>query len=656
MGFGYRLEDRKFDQQNVFGGLNTPTTSLKSIYLYLGVSVNAGDGANNDTKKGVWGDMSTILHGQTNLETFTMSTFDFPKLTLDGNFFKDCPKLRYSSISGNDDHGRGSSVHLYKSPLNYDAFGVDGSTSARQGNLFPSQTGSDPRLTNLIFSSFKSQSGYLINETTNPPLDLIKFATLDPNPTAGANTDVNVKFSNCHLHGRFPNMSGSDKLHTVDIYSLGFNDTNMELDTNFSITSGQKYMVAQNFNRFAKFSDSVQGYNPSGYTTNNRANALCFQELEDMGWDVSEVNSDHLSWGDSTSRGTLVAGGSTGKPKRGDWFEYQDPDINTCIEDYQYVIVDPSGSTKAQWEALGWVANQTGTSEFGHGTTGANPAKGDTFVASNNANRIHADEFIAGGKYLFIRSGESGSVADLQNHDSSITNTDDTDWKQEFNPTSDSTMSKYKGVVVMKRPAGEVSGNTDPAVDYGTGKVVRDRCKKQLIPRGLTGFITDTNNEIKDMEDLRAVLVRRTHMEGDFPVFSQSTSNFYQFNVTDNKFGGPLPDASGVNAIERYRVNNNLFDDYTSGSLATATDCKLFYMNDNKLNDYHLGPIINDLYLNSNARSSNSNINVRLQNQTPDSGNRLNASWLQQPGNEAINDKYSVLLQRGWSITVDSLP
>jgi hypothetical protein len=79
-------------------------------------------------------------------------------------------------------------------------------------------------------------------------------------------------------------------------------------------------------------------------------------------------------------------------------------------------------------------------------------------------------------------------------------------------------------------------------------------------------------------------------------------------------------------------------------------------MNDNKLNDYHLGPIINDLYLNSNARSSNSNITVRLYNQTPDSGNRLNLSWLQQAGNSAINDKYTVLVQRGWSFQLDQLP
>lgn len=655
IGFGYRVEDRELSQQNVFGGLNT-TTKLETMNISMSSSNNANASANGrstDLDKTMWGDATTLLHGQTELQTLEYGPAAYARLNLDGNFLKDCSKLRRFDFYDVQRTGSSRSVYLYREVLNYDQFAVDGSTSARQGNILPDQTGSDPRLCVVEFNG-SAGSGYLINETVQPPINALKFETWNPNPTGTQSTDCVIIVSGCHLHGRFPNLSGCEKMQKVTISSL-----RCLVDPNQSITPGKNYQVAENMDIAVPRSDFVQGWRPAGFISSKRNHSMSFQEYEDMGWSGSDVNSDFVSWGDNTSRGTLVAGGSTGKPKQEDWFEYQDPDINTCIHGQEYVIVDPSGSTKAQWEAMGWVANyipSAGASEWGHYVTGNNPAKGDTFKASGDANRIFLTGCVAGGNYLFIRSGTSSNLSTIQGMDSTISGVDDTDWKQEFNPTS--TTSSYtadnNGTVVMKRTG--VAGNTDPAVDYGTGKVVRDRCVQPVRSQGLSEFITDTNNEIKDMEKLRNVTVRITNMEGDFPVFSQSSDEFVTLQVTDNKFSGPLPDINGVNSCESYKVNDNLFDGYTSGSLSTAVYCKQFYMNDNKLNDYHLGPIINDLYLNSNARSSNSNITVRLYNQTPDSGNRLNLSWLQQAGNSAINDKYTVLVQRGWSFQLDQLP
>lgn len=656
IGFGYRVEDRELSQQNLFGGLNTPT-KLEDMTLYLSVSNSQGmrnNGTSTDTDKAVWGDMSTLLHGQTELQRFDFGPVAWIKCTLDGNFLKDCTKLKTFLWQDFPATGLSRSVNLYRDPLNYDQLAVDGSTSARQGNLLPDQTASDPRLCTVNLSTFKEGSGYLINETVNPPINALKFETWNPNPTGTASTDCSITISGGHWHGRFPNLSGCEKMDNVTIYNL-----RSALDPNMALTPGKNYQVAENMNIAVQRTDFVQGYRPAGWLASKRNHSMSYQEYEDMGWSGSDVNSDFVGWGDSTSRGTLVAGGSTGKPKEGDWFEYQDPDINTCIYGQEYVIVDPSGSTKAQWEAMGWVANyipSLGASEWGHYVTGNEPAKGDTFKASDNANRIDLRECVAGGNYLFIRSGVPSNLTYIQAMDSTISGVDDTDWKQEFNPTSTTTTyaATSGGTIVMKRSG--VSGNTDPAVDYGTGKVVRDRCREIVIAQGLSEFITDTNNEIKDMERLRKVQVQNTYMEGDFPKFSQSSSDFTTLQVTTNKFTGSLPDISGINSCEYYKVNNNQFDGYTSGSLSTAVYCKQFYMNDNKLNDYHLGPIINDLYLNSNARSSNSNITVRLYNQTPDSGNRLNLSWLQQAANSAINDKYTILVQRGWTFQLDQLP
>lgn len=584
------------------------------------------------------------------------------KFRIDDNTFSGSERIAYVHLGDNsrtlNNHG---DLRLCTSGFSLDFFANDQTTN-RTGALL----GSAGDLNTFEVRNL-STPAILYNESVNPPKDVVKFKDW-----RGGEGGSAFRCFNAHIIGKIPPIN-SPKAYFIQYQYLGNESHNWNSISPFQAVPGEPHQIClspsdhyETAYYLGELDPAIHQYKKvnSGTDPNPTAkgwgvrgasgNSISSQEWVDMGWTNSNQDSTYVSWGASS-------GTRNGFPKAGDWFNFQYPSVNECIEGVEFVITDLGTTTKSEWIDLGWVANDP---DF---DTTNDPKVGDMFIASNNANRINLASVVGGETYHVMKGGTAQGMNDMVAM-SSLTSTYYAQWGGESSPNVFTTNAGYNGSESQRGYGSylmKVSGVTSSYRDFGTGKVARNRVMFALKYRGASGFVTDSQGRLTNMNSLGYLYVTDTFMDGNFPIISQDVNpnsgkrSLFRFHIFNNKFTGPVPDLRGINNAQEYRMENNRFDSYTTGSFATLTNSVTkIQIQNNRLNAAAGRAIIDDLYTAWIASGKSITLStLNLTGQSPISGSPINKQDLGTVGTNSSRDRLDALeTEGGWSVSIQATP
>lgn len=583
------------------------------------------------------------------------------KFRIDDNTFSGTDKVGILKLGDNSRPANNyGDVRLCTAGYTLDFFAIDQTTN-RTGTFLGPRTKMDEFTVKEL-----STPGRLYNDDVSPPVDAVGIKQM--NGGAGGRA---FNLINANIFGKVPPIN-SPRAYYISYTFLG----NVNHDGNsiapFQAVPGEPNRIYFTPNDARSTSEYLgeldpavhQYYKGQGTDVNPTAKghgirgvtgySISQQEWVDMGWTNSNQDSTYVSWGDSS-------GTRTGNPKGGDWFNFRHPSVNECIEGAEFVITELGTTSKSEWIDLGWVANDP---DF---DTTNDPKVGDIFIASNNANRINLASVVGGETYHVMKGGNASGMNDMVGM-GGISSLLYAQWGGESSPNvfatstgiNGSESQRGYGTYLMK-----VSGVTSSYRDFGTGKVARNRVKQAMRYRGPSGFVTDSQGRLTNMNSLAYFNCYNTFMDGDFPIISQDINtntgrrSLFRFHLYNNKFTGPVPDLRGINTAQEYKMYNNRFDSYTTGSFSTLTaTTKKIELQNNRLSAAAGRAIIDDLYTAWTASGKSITLStLNLTGQQPVSGAGINKQDLGTVGTNSSRDRLDTLENEGgWSISIQTTP
>ncbi len=562
------------------------------------------------TSRRIFGNVSAVFRNKPDMSTVIFGQNKGLQFSLNDNTFSGSPRISklelYESTYSNLDD------YLALSPygIEHDLFGLEGASgSDKTGQIL--QTVKN-RINTFYFSSHRYTATKFIHADRSLGVEDMNGTSWRP---------VYITYS--QIFGTFPNIGGIASGRQATISNMRTMTVPM-----FAMKPGEAYKFsAMDFSttqRNSIFAESGGG---------SFEYDLCKEEMIDMGWKqgsfvgVGNKDNDIVPWGSNTLHGS--------HPSSNDWFIYQPLTANSLIAGITYVILDPDGTSEAQWQALG----VSGT-----------PAKGTKFTATTSANRINMADIQSGVEYKIIQTGNSTSAW------STVKSGGSTAVDTVFTANSN-------GVEAERTHGGYVQKVS--TTNYGTGTVARYSMKSVATPGTSWELQTGTGGEIVGLSGLQYLFMYNNNFYGDFPKLRQGGSGKtlqYLF-VYGNRFTGPLPDLSGITGITNIYAYDNKFDSHTPGTLSDATLISYASFRNNALRAEDTLSIINDLWENrSKSKSTGVYFQFTGQDAGIDSqGQPIKRMCLQalkdDPGAEADLSPYnkwrSLTTDHGWTISLD---
>lgn len=559
----------------------------------------------------IFGDVSAVYRNKPSLVTASFGQNLGLKFALNNNTFTGTEKIRnlrlYETTYANLDQ------YLELSPygIEHDLFGLEGAPgSDKTGEIFQSLKS---RLNQFYFISHKYTPTKLIHADRSLGLEEVNTSSTDWQA---------LSLTGSQIFGTFPNIKGFNG-RRVYIYNLRTMTVPM-----FSMKPGEAYRFS-NMDFSTTQSNSIFAQSTGG----NAEYDLCKEEMIDMGWKqgsfvgVGNKDNDIVPWGSNTLHGS--------HPSSNDWFIYQPLTANSLIAGITYVILDPDGTSEAQWQALG----VSGT-----------PAKGTKFTATTSANRINMADIQSGVQYKIIQTGDNTSAW------STVKSGGSTAVDTVFTANSN-------GVEAERTHGGYVQKVS--TTNYGTGTVARYSMRDVARPGTSWDLQTGTGGEIVGLSGTQQLYMVNNNFYGDFPKIRQGGSGktLQHLFIYGNRFTGSLPDLSGISGVTNIYGKDNNFDDHTPGTFSDATRLSYVDYKNNALRAEDTLSIINDLWENyTKAKRDGAKFYFTGQDAGYDSqGQRIKRMCLQalkdDPGSDAdlspLNKWETLTIDHGWTIRLD---
>lgn len=569
---------------------------------------------NGNSGSPVYGDVSTAWANKPELtEMYYWKNYG-TTMRVSDNFFAGSPKCTQFRIAQNSSvaYSVANTLNHGNFPLDHDVLGVSGAAGGdRTGQLL------DPvksRMSTFYLYDIRYGAAVKLNDTSYGGGDLRDIGISD------CNRMYYFAIISSHVFGKFPNVTGLASMRYLYFYN------NKYTVSHLSMREGEAYaMINATFND----TDSQSRYTNESTSYFYLTNA----EMEDMGWKpgtapagTGRSNSEIVPWGSTTVHGST--------PHPNDYFVYTPLTANSVVETQRYVILDPTGTTQAQWETLGL-------------PSGTTAAKGVVFTGSSSANRVNLKSAQNGVNYKIIRRGST--LSHLTTIGASSTNLGTT---FTANNNASSGMESSGGYLEKTSPT-----------NFGTGKVVRYNVKSSAFGATVYEIETETGNEINGINNCQYFRMYNNNLYGNFPtikqnlIAGQTVKKLEELKIESNRFFGPTPDLTYIEDTLKLLAQNNDFDSHTPNTLDTATRLTTIDLRNNKLPAAAALTIINDLYQNyqDNPRTG---VVVKLEGQAPGAGvNRCSLAALEQDPNAQSEgsplSKYNVL-KDVWTITIDT--
>lgn len=559
------------------------------------------------------GDLSLAFANKPKLDSMNYRNNYGTTMRVSDNFYSGSPNCRYFRIEQNASvaYDPQNTVSHGNFGLDHDVLGVSGVAGGdRTGKLL------DPVKSKMaVFQLHNIRYGCAIK------LNDTSFGGSDPRAIqiSECNNLYSFQITQSHVFGKIPNFTGLAKLRYIYFYN------NKYTVSTLSMKEGEAYRMTG-----ARLDDTAE---QSRYTSTSTSYFyLTNAEMEDMGWKpgtatagTGRSDSEVVPWGETTLHGST--------PGVNDWFTYTPLTANSVVETQKYFILDPTGTTQAQWETLGL-------------PSGTDAAKGVVFTGSSSANRVNLKSAQNGVSYKIIRRGSNTSH--LTTIGASSTN---------LGTTFTANSSASSGML----SSGGYLEKTTPT-NYGTGKVVRYNVKSSAFGATAYQIETDPGNEINGLNACEFFRIYNNNIYGNFPTLKQNipsgkdNKQLRELKCESNRFFGPTPDLTYVEDTTKLYARNNDFDSHIPGTLSTATKLTIIDLRNNKLPASAALTIMNDLYQNF-SDNDRDGVVVKLEGQAPGSGvNRCSLKALENDPNADVDGspykKYLALKQR-WTITLD---
>lgn len=454
------------------------------------------------------------------------------------------------------------------------------------------------------------------------------------------------------LKGKVPSPSGCGKLYRYIVKNLKL--------------SGSFYAWKQGEIIDNSLTDDIEGTmsNSAYYDMSywNDDTTVDYQEIKDTGWNPTDVNSDFCPEMDSDSRTSAARTNSEGEylPRANDVYEYQYMSVNDIIAGDVYMIMDPGNTTEQQWKELG-----VGGSPGSVSPLNPQPQAGVQFMAEmDTPNRfdtryVHQNNIDIGDEVRLTRVGSSTGSA--------LANVTDQNPSTVYGSTFNIT--RKVGTYNTSATILEKTRTDQNRVDYGTGKVVRLRPTSNGLTRGGVEFDTGTS-DITGIGNLTKLEIEQTNMTGSFPKVIQdiispnNNKKLKDFYIRRNLFTGAVPDFTGIESVQKIKIDDNNFSSHVRNTWDTITSCTEILANKNKLNAAAAITIIQDLYdlwvSVGGENASMAAMTINLEDQNPGVGiARCSLAALIDDDNAGGNQEDSayqkyLTLQKHWSIKLDT--